>query len=497
MTRKMNQAPFASLPLNPRSPAPMHRQLYDGIRNAILSGALPPGTRLPATRALAADLGVSRTTVMAAFDQLLTEGYIEGRHGSGTYVSRLLPEELLQAESKMRAAPGRAADPPQLSNRGQVLAAAFSSFAQLGHTPRAFELGSPALDEFPVETWSRLVARRCRASLPELLGREESSGYRPLREAIAAYVGTARAVRCSAGQVIVVAGSNRAIDLIVRVLLNPGDQAWVEDPCYPQARAAFLSAGGQVVPIPVNEEGLDIDAGLARCPEARIAYVTPSHQYPTGVTMSLRRRLALLEWASSRSAWVLEDDYDSEYRYVGRPLASLQGLDRQGRVLYLESFSKVLFPALRLGYLVVPPTLVGVFSAAQASLGGSPPSLEQAVLADFITEGYFVRHVRRMRTLYAERQGALLRALQRELAGMLEVPAFESGMHLLGWLPEGTDDRTLGERAAKAGVAVRPLSAFYATPSRRGGLLLGFAALRPSQIRDGVRQLAAALRRRE
>jgi GntR family transcriptional regulator/MocR family aminotransferase len=341
------------------------------------------------------------------------------------------------------------------------------------------------------------VARRCRASLPELLGRQESSGYRPLREAIAAYVGTARAVRCGAEQVIVVTGSNRAIDLVVRVLLNPGDQAWAEDPGYPQARAALLGAGGQVVPIPINEEGLDADAGLARCPDARLAYVTPSHQYPTGVTMSLPRRLALLDWASSRSAWILEDDYDSEYRYVGRPLASLQGLDRHGRVFYLGSFSKVLFPALRLGYLVVPPTLVSAFGAAQASLGGSPPSLEQAVLADFITEGHFVRHIRRMRTLYAERQDALMRALRRELAGRLEVPAFESGMHLLGWLPEGTDDRTVSERAAKAGVAVRPLSAFYATPTRRGGLLLGFAALRPNQIRDGVRRLAAVLDGRE
>jgi GntR family transcriptional regulator/MocR family aminotransferase len=496
MTRKKKHAPFASLPLDPHSPTPLHRQLYDGIRRAILSGQLPPGTQLHATRALAADLGLSRTTVMTAFDQLLAEGYIEGRHGSGTYVSRLLPEELLQAESKGRTPPSGTGTHPRLSNRGQVLASTFSTFAQLGHRPRPFELGSPALDEFPVETWSRLVARRCRTSLPELLGREESSGYRPLREAIAAYVGTARAVRCSAEQVIVVAGSNRAIDLVVRVLLNPGDQAWAEDPCYPQARAALLGAGGQVVPVPINEEGLDVDAGLARCPHARLAYVTPSHQYPTGITMSLRRRLALLDWASSRSAWILEDDYDSEYRYVGRPLASLQGLDRQGHVLYLGSFSKVLFPALRLGYLVVPPTLVSAFSTAQASLGGSPPSLEQAVLTDFINEGHFVRHVRRMRTLYAERQAALLRAMRRELNGLLDVPAFESGMHLLAWLPEGMDDRTASAHATAAGIVARPLSGFATAPLRRGGLLLGYAALRPSQIREGVRRLAAALGRR-
>jgi GntR family transcriptional regulator/MocR family aminotransferase len=495
MTRKKKHAPFASLPLDPGPPTPLHRQLYEGIRSAILSGQLSPGTQLPATRALAADLGVSRSTVMAAFDQLLAEGYIEGRHGSGTYVSSRLPEQLLHAEAGIRATAGGASAPPRLSNRGQVLATAFSTFAQIGHRPRAFELGSPALDEFPVETWSRLVARRCRASLPELLGREEGSGHHPLREAIAAYIGTARAVRCSAEQVIVVSGSKRALDLVVRVLLNPGDRAWVEDPCYPPARAAILGAGAQVVGIPVDGDGLDVETGVARCPDARLAYITPSHQYPTGATMSLRRRLALLEWASSRSAWVLEDDYDSEYRYVGRPLASLQGLDRQGRVLYLGSFSKVLFPALRLGYLVVPPTLVGAFSAAQASLGGSPPSLEQAVLTDFIAEGHFVRHVRRMRTLYEERQAALLRALRRELNGLLDVPAFESGMHLLAWLPEGMDDRTASAHAAAAGITARPLSGFATAPLRRGGLLMGYAALRPSQIREGVRRLAAALGR--
>jgi GntR family transcriptional regulator/MocR family aminotransferase len=497
MDRAKKQASFTSLPLDPHSSAPLHRQLYDRIRSAILTGLLSPGTQLPATRALAVDLDVSRTTVMAAFDQLLAEGYIEGRHGSGTYVSNSLPEHLLQAESDRRVATGRAAATPRLSKRGQVLAAASSPFVQLGHTPRAFELGSPALDEFPVEIWGRLVTRCCRGTLPELLGRQESSGYRPLREAIAAYIGTARAVRCSAEQAIVVSGSNRAIDLVARVLLDPGDRAWVEDPCYPPARAAMLGAGAQVVPMPVDEEGLDVEAGLVRCPDARLAYVTPSHQYPTGVTMSLRRRLALLEWASSRSAWILEDDYDSEYRYVGRPLASLQGLDKQGRVLYLGSFSKVLFPALRLGYLVVPPGLVSAFSAAQRLLGGAPPSLEQAVLAEFITEGHFVRHVRRMRTLYAERQASLMRALQRELAGLLEVPVFDSGMHLLAWLREGTDDRRVSRHAAAAGIVTQPLSAFAAAPVRRSGLLLGYAALSTSQIRDGVRRLAAALGRHE
>jgi GntR family transcriptional regulator/MocR family aminotransferase len=495
MDGNKSRALFTSLPLGQRSSAPLHRQLYDGIRSAILRGLLSPGTQLPASRALAADLDVSRNTVMAAFDQLLAEGYIEGRHGSGTYVSRSLPEQLLHAGPPGKETRRSSAAAPRLSERGQALASTPPVFPRPHQTPHAFEIGLPALDEFPVGTWSRLVVRRCRAGLRGLLGHDESPGLRPLREAIAAYVGTARAVPCRAEQVILVSGSKRAIDLAARVLLDPGDTAWTEDPCYPAARGALLGAGARVVPLPVDGEGLDVAAGLARCADARLAYVTPSHQYPTGVTMSLRRRLALLEWASSRSAWVLEDDYDSEYRYAGRPLASLQGLDTQGRVLYLGSFSKVLFPALRLGYLVVPPDLVSAFGAAHALLAGPPPALEQAVLADFMAEGHFVRHVRRMRALYAERQGVLMRALRRELNGLLDVPTFESGMHLVAWLPEGVDDRTASAHAAATGVTARPLSAFAAAPVRRGGLLLGYTALRPGQIRDGVRRLAVALRK--
>src|SRR5262249_24442085 len=289
----------------------------------------------------------------------------------------------------------------------------------------------------PAEPWGRRAARRWGGGAAEPFGRNDSAGYRPLREAIAGYVGTARGVRCSAEQVIVVAGSKRAIDLAARVLLDVGDAAWVEDPCYRTARRVLLGAGVQVVAVPVDGEGLKVPAGQARCPDARLAYVTPSHQSPLGVTMSLSRRLGLLKWVRRRGAWILEDDYDSEYRYAGRPLASLQGLDQAGRVLYLGSFSKVLFPALRLGYLIVPPHLVDDFVAAHAVLDGPAPLFEQGVLADFLTEGHFVRHVRRMRVLYAERQAALVRAAARDLGGLLDVRAAEAGMHLIGWQPGG------------------------------------------------------------
>jgi len=309
-----------------------------------------------------------------------------------------------------------------------------------------------------------------------LLGYGEPAGHRPLRQAIAAYLGAARAVRCSWEQIVVVSGSQQALDLAARVLLDPGDEAWVEDPGYAGARAALAGSGARVVPVQVDEEGLDVAAGETAAPGARLACVTPSHQYPSGVTMSLERRLALLEWADRAGAWVVEDDYDSEYRYSGRPLEALQGLDPSGDVVYVGTFSKVLSPGLRLGYLLAPPDLTGAFVAAREFTDRHPPQVEQAVLADFMAEGHFGRHVRRMRSLYAERRAALLESAERELAGLLDVVPAEAGMHLVGLLPEGEDDREASRRAAAAGVEAPPLSAFSQAPSRAGGLVLGYAA---------------------
>jgi GntR family transcriptional regulator/MocR family aminotransferase len=279
------------------------------------------------------------------------------------------------------------------------------------------------------------------------------------------------------------------------VLLDEGDAAWIEDPAYLGARAALLGVGARLVPVPVDREGLDVAEGVARAPDARLAFVTPSHQFPLGVTMSLARRLALLEWAARAGAWVLEDDYDSEYRYAGRPLAALQGLDSAGRVIYLGTFSKVLFPGLRLGYLVVPPDLVDAFLGARGYAGFHSPALEQAVLADFIAEGHFARHIRRMRALYAARQAALVAAVERELPGRLDLRPSDAGMHLVGWLPEGVDDRLVARRARDHGLDVWELSALSIRPPRRGALLLGYAALDEDEIREGVRRLAVALGR--
>jgi GntR family transcriptional regulator/MocR family aminotransferase len=314
-----------------------------------------------------------------------------------------------------------------------------------------------------------------------------------LREAIAAYLSTGRGVRCTAEQVIVVAGSQQGLDLAARVLLDQDDPVWIEDPCYPGAYGGLLGAGASIVPVPLDGEGLDVAAGMSRCPQARLVFVTPSHQFPLGVTMSLKRRLELLEWAYRVNAWILEDDYDSEYRYTGRPLAALQGLDRENRVIYLGTFSKIMFPALRLAYLVVPSDLVEAFYAARLFTTMLPPLLEQAALAEFIAGGHFARHIRRMRALYAERQAALVEAARRELAGLLDVQPAEAGMHLVGWLPDDVNDRIASQRATEYSVDAFPLSTCCLEATRRGALLLGYTAVNDQEIKRGVSRLARAL----
>jgi len=506
MAKLTTALPLAAAALDSQSGLPLYRQLYDSLRRGILDGRLRPGARLPSTRELASVLSVSRNTVMNAFEQLLAEGYLEGHVGSGTFVTRSLPEDTLHArrgaaavaargpQGRRQAAATAATAPSALSRRGEGLARVQASSAGAWGAARPFRPGTPALDEFPFEVWGRLAARHWRQPPAELLGYGDPAGHLPLREAIATYLGTARAVRCEPAQVIVTAGAQQALDLAARLLIDPGDHVWIEDPGYLGARAALSGAGARLVPVPVDEEGLDVSAGAARAPRARLVYVSPSHQYPLGVTMSLARRLQLLEWAERAGAWVLEDDYDSEYRYAGRPLAAMQGLDRGGRVIYLGTFSKVLFPALRLGYVVVPEGLAAAFANARGVLSRFSPSVDQAVLAEFIEEGHFARHIRRTRSLYAARQAALVEAVRRELDGLLEVAPDEAGIHLVGWLKEGSDDRAASQAAARLGVDAQPLSAFTLEHKRRPGLLLGYAGYDERRLRDAARRLAAALK---
>jgi GntR family transcriptional regulator/MocR family aminotransferase len=494
MATRVRKETLLTLPLDSGAATPLFRQLYEGLRRGILDGTLGPGVRLPATRRLAGELGVSRNTVLNAYEQLLAEGYLEGKMGSGTYVPHSLPEEMLQVRSTAKPVRPTLSERRGLSRRGDLLAQTSTTVVRPTGVPRPFRPGIPALDAFPFETWMRLVARHHRRPPCDLLSYGQAAGYAPLRRAIAAHLGPARAVHCDPEQVLVLTGSQQGLDLIARLLLDPGDTAWVEDPGYPGARAALQGAGVHLIPVPVDGDGLDVAAGTARCSDARLVYVTPSHQYPLGVTMSLSRRLALLEWARRANAWVVEDDYDSEFRYAGRPLAALQGLDRDGRVFYLGTFSKSLFPALRLGYLVVPPDLVDAFVAARAVTDRQTATLTQAVVADFLQEGHFLRHIRRMRTRYGERQETLLRAARRELGGLLEVGPCETGLHLMGWLEAGREDQEASQAAARAGVEAPPLSSYGVERRARGGLLLGYAASDARQIRDGVRRLASALR---
>jgi GntR family transcriptional regulator / MocR family aminotransferase len=492
MPKTAEHVTLAGVDLDRRRPSALATQLYEGLRQAVLRGQIRRGERLPSTRLLAEDLGVSRNTVTSAYEQLLAEGYIEAKVGSGTCVARSLPEELLAASAGAVKILKKRTQRHSISTRGKMLSSRPVRVLTVGGRPQPFASGLPDLHEFPFATWARLMARHWRRPGYGLVGYGDPAGYKPLREAIAAYLRSSRAVRCETEQIVIVSGSQQALDISARLLLDPGNTALLEDPGYPGARVALLAAGASLVRLPVDAEGANIHAVETRT-RPQVAFVTPSHHFPLGVTMSIARRLALLEWAERTEAWILEDDYDSEYRYRGKPLPSLQGLDPVGRVIYMGSFSKTMFPSLRLGFIVLPAELVESFRRARSVIDGHSPMTEQAVLADFISEGHFARHIRRMRALYEERQSALVEAAGRELAGLLEVRPSEGGMHLVGWLPAGVDDVKASERALSQGVHVRPLSSCSVAKVRRGGLLLGYAALTVPQIREGVRKLAEAL----
>ena len=435
MSPRISTAPLLGVGLDRTLKEPLHRQIYGQIREGILSGRLRPGRPLPSTRALAGELGVSRNTVLLAFDQLLSEGYIEGRVGSGTYVTRVVPDRLLHAPAKPPAAASRAED-RGLSQRGERLAALLPPRAVTFPT---FALGMPDVDSFPTEIWGRIMGRLWRAAPRDLFTARDPRGYAPLRTAIADYLRSVRALDCDRDQVMVTSGAQAGLDLAARVLLDRGDRVWMEEPGYRGLRAALVAAGAEAVPVPVDAEGIRVDVGRRAAPDARLAAVSPSHQFPLGVTMSLGRRLALLEWARETGAWILEDDYDSEYRYAGRPLAALQGLDRAGRVIYVGTFSKVMFPSLRLGYLVLPHDLVEPFCRARAAIDDHASMVAQPALAEFLNDGYFSAHVRRTRALYAERQEVLVDAVRRRLSGLLRIAPSEAGMHLVAGIEPDAD----------------------------------------------------------
>jgi len=469
----------------------LYRWLYSELRTAILDGRLRPGSRLPATRDLAAAYRLSRATIVTAFEQLKSEGYVEGRSGSGTYVSQVLPEHLLDV---------RGPKPEKRLPHRRIALSAYARrlqpFRGMAVRPmRAFRPNQPALDLFPTDLWAQVAARRLRRVSANLLAGGEALGYRPLREAVAAYLNSSRGVKCSAEQVLILSGAQEALDRTARILLNPGESVWMEEPGYPGAGVVFRALGAQIRRVPVDSEGLSLEIGKKRWRAPRLVYVTPGHQFPLGVTMSLRRRLALLEWARRSGVLIFEDDYDSEYRYAGRPVPAMQGLDRSGVVIFAGSFTAVLFPALRLGYLVVPEEMVDVFAAAESVSTHHPPLLEQAVLCDFITEGHFARHIRRMREIYAQRLQVLLESAREKLLGALEISNVEAGLQTVGWLRSGFSGEKIANRAAARDVEVVPLSRYASGRPRREGLILGFAAVDPKELRRGVDELAQILQK--
>jgi GntR family transcriptional regulator/MocR family aminotransferase len=470
---------------------PLHRQIYDAFREAILGGDLRPGQQIPSSRELVIEIQVSRFPVLHAYAQLMAEGYIESRIGAGTFVSNSLPEQLMSVERKFGQLKRKVSGPRPVSRHSLCIPKFVASPSQ--HGWGAFGVHQPAFDQFPFQIWSNLVTRHSRNPSASALHHIDPLGSERFRNGICAYLRSARAVKCDPSQIMVVSGSQQALDITARVLFDPGNAVFVEEPGYYLERVILAAAGCHLIPVPVDGEGMAISEGVKLNRKARAAFLTPSHQYPLGSTMSVSRRLHILNWAQSSGAWIIEDDYDSEYRYESRPVASLQGLDVNARVIYIGTFSKVLLPSLRVGYVVIPHDLVEKFVATRAAMDIFPSYLYQEVLADFMELGHFGRHLRRMRQLYGEKRRVLIQCLERECGDLLQVQGSEAGMHLTVTLPKGFRDVELAARAAAEGLWLRPLSPSYMGRKVRHGFVLGFGSTAIDQIPHGVQRLRSLL----
>ena len=454
---------------------PIQSQIARQFRTLVLSGRLKPQTRLPSTRALSEELNVARATVVEAYEQLLSEGYLETRSGSGTRVAAELPESLLKPAA---AKPDRPHAPRPAARRQPA---------------RPFRSGLVDWENFPHDEWGRLLGRFWRNPPLALLEHNDAFGWMPLREAIARHLFEWRGISCSAEQVIVTAGGLDAFDLIGRAVLAPGDGIWIGEPVYPPARRIFAKGGVDAIAVPGDDEGLVVAHGVERAGDARAAFVTPARQYPTGVTMPLARRLELLDWAAAVDAIVIEDDYDSEYRYVGRPLPALMSLDKRARVIYTGTFSKVFSPIVRLGYIVVPKALSPRFREERLSHGAPPSLMAQPALADFMTSGDFAIHIRRMRRIYAARRRELIEALKPGDGTLYRIDASPAGLMLLLRLPEQVDDEAAAARLAELGIETQSLSSHYAGRRRQPGLLLSFAGFSGEDLRKSAARLIEAM----
>ena len=464
------------IPFDRNSGKPFYKQIYDGYRDAILSRRLRSGQRLPSTRNLAMELGISRLPAINAFEQLKHEGYIEGRIGAGTYVKETIPDELSK---------------PVLNAKPWSLRQKVRSYLPRNeHILGPFRVSLPALDQFPHRIWSPLVSHHAKNLSIDRMAYGDPAGHLPLRIAITDYLQTARGVHCEAGQILIVSGSQMALHLCAMALLKPGDSLCMEEPGYPGAKNALTRTGATLIPIPVDNNGISVSKVIALVKRAGVVYVTPSHQYPLGMSMTASRRLELLDWAKQNGSWILEDDYDSEFRYASRPFGALQGMDTASRVIYIGTFSKVLFPSLRIGYIVIPPTLYDTFVHLREAFDIFSPVLPQLVLTDFLQEGHFARHLRRMRSVYFGRRNALVQAIHDYLGDVLQPYNIDAGLHLTAFLKWNIDDCEVVRRAAEQQISASALSICYAGRKSKKGLILGFGSSTERQMRPAAQKLA-------
>jgi GntR family transcriptional regulator/MocR family aminotransferase len=459
--------------------------LYEELRLAILEGRLGAGTRLPASRDFAKQYGLSRGTIVTVLERLQAEGYVSCRVGFGTWVNHV------EATPPTRQT---ASTPPAYIRRVISAYKRPRPFVDLAFIEgvRPFRVGNPAIAEFPSELWGRIAADRARNFRSWLKNEDDGRGYRPLRIAIAEYLRASRGVRCSSEQIIMVSGIQQALDLLSRLLLKQNDPVWIEDPGYFGATVAFGNVGARIIPVPVDEEGLSVSAGTKICPHARGVYLTPGHQFPLGVTMSLKRRMAVLNWAARAGAFVIEDDYDSEYRFEGQPVPALQSLDNHSNVIFIGSFSKTMFPSLRQGYVVLPPPLVSYFLSFRFRTDFRNSTFDQAVLCDFIVDGHLARHLRRMRNLYAGRLAALIEGGKQHLGGLLELSNVRAGLYTIGYLKNGMTSRQAEKLAAAQGIEVLAADRYTLKRPDPKALVLGFAAFDEKEIGQGLVRLAKA-----
>jgi GntR family transcriptional regulator / MocR family aminotransferase len=487
---------FEMVRLDRASSEPLYQQLYRQIREELESGSFDSSaSRVPSSRVVAATLGISRPTVNQAFSKLLEEGYLQSRKRSGIFVADHLPATFLKAATPATTA--RIEHSPRVARRVTRMTD-FRTSRQLdvgmGGPPGViFVAGLPAVDEFPIAVWERLRAQVLAKKGAHLLRYASSRGEIELRKAIAAYLCDFRGANCHPDQIVVVGGMQQAMLACALALINEGEVAWIEDPGFYQARNVLAFVGAKVVPRPIDREGLVIGK-CSRRNSPRLVLVTPSHQFPFGVTMSLKRRKALIEFAQSRDAYILEDDYNSEFRFDGPPLPCLQGLDHAGRVIYAGTMSKILYPSLRLGFLVAPPQLVDTLVKVRAVMDQHSPAIDQATLARFITEGFFLSHVKRVREVYAQRRVFFIEQFQKLLGDYLDLEITPAGLHFIAWLRRSEDFPLLMRAREQTGVWPRPLSFFCIKAQLDPAFVFGFAAWSRAQIEQGLAKLASAIK---